>query len=164
NYRQAQQLLNQLLSEPNTDPEYEKLFIARAFEAQAKCAEKLKDQDAFNNWMYQWYLMYPQLIPYSGRKVNIRLYLSGTEDPEVVKRLKACNINWVTKNDIPSVQVYVIFTQNGDKKNISYQVLDATGNMLVPQQGFHWKNADAAGTELAYRLFDIGGNIPPPEA
>ncbi len=157
NYQQAQRILNELLNEPNTDPEYEKLFIARAFEAQAKCAEKMKDKDTYNNWMYQLYLVYPQLIPYSGLKMNMRLNVSGMEDPQVVKRLKGCNINWVTNNDIPAVQVYITFTQNGDKKNIGYQVLDATGNIVIPRQGFLWKDADAAGSELAYRLFNIGG-------
>ena len=157
---EAKPILDKLLRDQNTDAEYEKLFTARLYQAEAECAKAQKNITAQNEWLYRLYVLYPQLVPYTGMPANMSLYISGNVDKDVEKRLRACNINWVTNSSIPSASVYVTFTGTGDKKNISYYVLDKAGNYIVEKQGFTWKKPEEAATTLAYRIFNIGGKEP----
>ena len=157
---EAKPILDKLLRDQNTDAEYEKLFTARLYQAEAECAKAQKNITAQNEWLYRLYVLYPQLVPYTGMPANMSLYISGNVDKGVEKRLRACNINWVTNSSIPSASVYVTFTGTGDKKNISYYVLDKAGNYIVEKQGFTWKKPEEAATTLAYRIFNIGGKEP----
>ena len=141
----------------NTDEEYERIFTARLYQAEAECARELKKVTEQNEWLYKLYLVYPQLVPYSGMPMNMKLHISGDANPLIEQRLRECNINWVTNSSIPSPEVYVIFSHNGNKKDISYYVLDRNGNYVVQKQGFSWQKPDEAGTTLAYRIFNIGG-------
>jgi hypothetical protein len=87
------------------------------------------------------------------------LHVSGGADEKVIERLKGCNIKFVTNSSIPAPGAYISFTEGKNKtKNISYYVIDRNGNYLVNKQTFSYKKADEGGTQLAYRLFDIGGN------
>lgn len=156
-YAHAKTILDKILKDPYTDAAYEKLFTARIYQAEAECAKELNNTTAHNEWLYRMYQLYPQLLPFCGMTMNMSLHLSGDVDPAVEKRLRACNINWVTNSSIPAPSAYVIFTRKGNKKDISYYVLDSRGNYLVQKQGFSWTKADEAGTQLAYKLFNIGG-------
>lgn len=156
-YAEAKPILDKLLKDPNTDAEYEKLFTARVYQAQAECAEEEKNESRRNEWLYKMYLLYPQLLPFTGMQMNMRLHVSGDVDPVVEKRLRACNVNWVTNSSIPAPDAFVIFSRNGNKKNITYYVVDGQGNYIVPKQGFSWLKAEETGKALAYRLFNIGG-------
>jgi hypothetical protein len=87
--------------------------------------------------------------------------VSGDVDKDVVNRLRACNINWISGNStVRAPEAYVIFTGRGKKKSITYYVLDNGGNYIVAQQSFAWQKAEETGKELAYRLFNIGGREP----
>ncbi len=156
-YSEAKTILDKLLVDPNTDPEYEKLFTARVFEAEAGCAQELKKTSAHNDWLYRLYVLYPQLVPFTGMPMNMNLHISGNADPVVVNGLRACNINWVTNSSIPAPEAYVIFDRKGDKKNITYYVLDKGGNYIVQKQSFAWQKPEETGAQIAYRLFNIGG-------
>lgn len=162
-YSDARNVLDGILRDPNTDMEYEKLFIARVYEAEAECAKQRNDDIAYNDWIYRMYIEYPQLLPYTGMQMNMRLNISGDVDLQVVERLKACNISWVTNSAIPAPEAYVIFTRNGNKKDITYYVMDKSGGSVVEKQSFAWQKAEDAGTSLAYRLFNIGGREPAPD-
>ena len=157
NYKDAKHRLDAILQEPNMDIEYEKLFAARVFEAEAECAKQSDDKDAMNDWLYRMYKTFPQLLPYTGLTPNINLHVSGQVDQKVVERLKDCNINWTSNISVPAADAYLIFSANGDKKNIQYYVLDKSGNYIVPKQSFGYKKAEETGVSLAYRLFNIGG-------
>jgi len=157
NYTDAKAALDKLLKDPNTDTDYEKLFTARVCQAQAECAKELKNKAAQNEWLYRLYLLYPQLVPFTGMPMNMTLHLSGDVDKDVEKRLRACNINWTNNSSIPSPEAYIIFTRKGNKKDITYYVIDEKGNYIVPKQGFSWQKAEETGVQLAYRLFNIGG-------
>ncbi len=159
-YKDARIMLDGLLREPNTDETYEKLFIARVFQAEAECAKERDDKNAYDEWIYRMYQIYPQLIPFTGMQMNMNLHISGDVDKDVMDRLKSCNINWVTNSSIPAPDVYVIFIRNGEKRDIQYYVLDKNGNYIVNKQGFAWQKADDAGTSLAYRIFNVGGKFP----
>lgn len=156
-YKEAKNTLDKLLHDPNTDAEYKKLFIARLYQAEAECAKHAKDEAGEADWLYRMYLEYPQLIPFSGLQMPVNLHISGSVDKEVGKRLRGCNIKWVTNGSLPAVNAYVQFGQNGTKKNITCYVLDRNGNYVVPKQSFAWQKAEEAGTAIAYRLFNIGG-------
>jgi len=155
-YSEAKPLLDKLLVDPTIDQDYEKLFIARVYQAQAECAKAENNAAAQNDWLYRLYTIYPQLVPYTGMPMNMNLTLSGNVDKGVADKLKACNIHWVTNSSIPAANAYVIFSGTGKKKNITYYVLDRSGNYIVPKQSFSWQKPDEAGTSLAYRLFNIG--------
>lgn len=159
-YDEAHRLLDKILLEPNTDLEYEKLFVARLFQAEAECADAQHDKERFNDYLYRMYQAYPQLIPYTGMQMNMTLHISGAADPAVVSRLKDCNINWVTNSDIPAPGAYITFIKHGNKKDIQYYVVDKAGNSVVATQSFAYTKPDDAGKELAYRLFNIGGKMP----
>ena len=159
-YKEEKPVLDKLLRDQNYDAEYEKLFTARVYQAEAECAKALKDDNAKNDWLYRLYILYPQLVPYTGMTMNMTLHVSGEVDKDVEERLQSCNINRVTNSSIPAPQAYVIFSHTGKNKDITYYVLDKMGNYIVPKQSFAWQKADETGTALAYRLFNIGGKEP----
>jgi len=156
-YSEAKPMLDKLLKDPNTNADYEKLFTARIYQAEATCAKELKNEPAQNEWLYRLYILYPQLVPFTGMPANMKLHISGDVDKDVEKRLRDCNINWVTNSGVPAPDAYVIFTRTGTKKDITYYVLDQSGNYIVEKQAFAWQKPDETGTALAYRLFNIGG-------
>ena len=158
-YQEAKTELDALIRDPDIDVEYEKLYTARLFQCEAECAKELKNTAEKNDWLYKLYLTYPQLLPFTGMQVNMSLNVSGAVDKNIVTRLKDCNINWVDNGSPATANAYVIFTGSGDKKTITYYVLDRQGNYIVQKQAFTWRKADEAGINLAYRLFDIGGNM-----
>lgn len=153
-YKEASLLLNEVLGDKSLDGEYEKLLVARTLQAQAECAKEQNDQVAYDDRMYNMYLYYPQLIPYSGLRMNMRLVLNSGVDRPFVERLKDCNINWVGKGQAPSV--YLSFSAQGKKKKVSYQVVDASGKVVIAKQDMPYKTEEDASL-LAYRLFNIGG-------
>ena len=158
-YEEANLLLNEVLLDPNTDAEYEKLLVARTLQAQAECAKEKKNTNAYNDRMYRMYQFYPQLIPYTGLTMNMNLHIAGTEDKELTGRLRDCNINWKS-NAALAPQAYLIFSNAGGKKKVEYYVLDGSGNYIVQKHVLPYKNAGTAATQLAYRLFNIGGSVP----
>jgi hypothetical protein len=156
-HKEARPILDKLLRDPNTDADYEKLFTARIYQAQAECADALDKNRVRDEWLYKLYVLYPQLVPFTGLKPNMILHISGDADKAVVEKLRGFNINWVTGGKTPAPEAYVIFTGRGKKKSITYYVLDNKGNYLVPQQSFAWQKPEETGKELGYRLFNIGG-------
>jgi hypothetical protein len=156
-HKEAKAMLDKLQRDPTLDVEYEKLFLARVYQAEAECAEKMDKPAERNDWLYRMYSLYPQLVPFTGMKMNMRLHVSGNADKDVVDRLKGFNINWAADVSVPAPEVYVIFDKKGTKKNISYYVLDSRGNYIVHKQGFAWQKPEEAAKGLAYRLFNIGG-------
>jgi hypothetical protein len=156
NYKEARKILEAIMRDPNTDGEYEKLFIARVYQAQAECAKERKDNTDYSRWVYLMYQLYPQLIPDAGLMMKMNLHTSGNTDKVVVDRLKDCNIGWAGAGS-NTAEAYVIFSGTGNKKRIEYYVLDQRGNYIVQKQGFNYQKPAEAGIALAYRLFNIGG-------
>lgn len=158
NYDEATILLNEILQDSDIDVEYEKLFLARVYQAQAECADEREDNTAYNMWMSRMFSEYPQLIPYTGLEMPMRLQVNGAGAELTIERLKNCNIKWVTDTAAPIANITV---SKGEKSyNIRYNVQDAKGNMIVPQNitsaSFTGKGAASTGVSLAYRLFNIG--------
>ena len=158
NYQEAKTLLNDIIQDPTIDEEYEKLFIARCFQALAECAEKEKDIIAKDKWIYQMFKTYPQLVPFSGLKANLKLSIGGN-DAAVMKVFKNCNFNFEKlKGDVPTARI--IFLKKAGKQMIRYSLVDMKGRSIIPEQSFIYKSAEKAGIELAYRLCGVGGDEP----
>jgi tetratricopeptide (TPR) repeat protein len=158
NYQDAKTLLNDIIQDPTMDEEYERLFIARCFQALAECADKEKDIVAKDKWTYQMFKTYPQLVPFAGLKVNLNLKVSGS-DQAVMKAFRNCNFTFdKAKADAPTAQI--TFLKKGTKQLIRYSLVDKKGRAIVPEQSFVYRNAEKAGIELAYRICGVGGNEP----
>lgn len=155
-YKEARSMLNSLLTDQTIDPGYEALFLARVYQAFAEVSKAADQDDEAAGWLARMYQVYPQLIPFTGLQMTMRLQVIGTPDAEVVNRLKDCNIKW---NDgaVTAPRVYLRFSNKGALKMVEYYVMDAGGNYIVPKQSFVYKNGAGGGLALAYRVFGVGG-------
>ncbi len=153
-YKEARQILDEVLQDQNIDMPYEQLFLARVFEAQATCAKAKEDNVGYRVWMNKMYKTYPQLIPASGLKCDMSLSISGDIDAELVERLKSCNINWVEHAVAPLASL--VFSKTKDKTKVTYKVISAEGKTLVDEATFSYDDPSKAAIELAYKLFNIG--------
>ncbi len=159
-FKDAKKDLDDLFKEPSIDQQYEKLFTARLYQAAAECADELGLVDKKNDYLYQMYLTYPEIMPYTGLKCNFNLHLIGTPDPAVVDRLKDCNINWTANSSIPAPQLYLEFGAEKGKRNITYYVTDKNGRYIVNKNTITTGKPEQTGVDLAYRIFNIGAKTP----
>ena len=173
-HREAQALLNEIARDPNIDREYEKLFVARLYQAFAENALEQDNMSAYNEYMSKLYQTYPQLIPNTGLKINMHISVAGTRDEVVIDRLKDCNVGWINDsgNDVilnyssSAPKVHLTFSRAGNKKKIEFYVTDKSGNYIVEKQSISYEKPDGVAVQLAYRLFNIGGidrtqDVPP---
>lgn len=157
-YKEAINLLNTALKDPNIEPEYEQLFLARAYEALAYAYKKNGDALNYQKSLLQFYKLYPQLVPYSDLKMNFQLVLeSPQQDKVLLSRLKACRIYWLEENStLPKATVHLSFGQNGESRFLRYYVTDASkGQKLIKETILHYTDSKEAALLLAYGLFDI---------
>jgi len=159
NEDEANKWLNEVLMDPDIDTKYERLLIARTLQAQAEIMLKKKDNNAFNDRIYQLYQYYPQLLPYTGLTMNMRLQTSGNIPEDFLARLKECNINFTSDQNIPAPTASLSFSGIEGKRMVDFYVTDAGGQIIVKKQSLPFKTANDA-VKLAYRLFDIGGKPP----
>lgn len=152
-YTSAQKTLYDILNTEKTDLEYEKLFVARVYEALATCAKEKKNNTEYNESVNSFYSNFPQLVPFSDVKPNLRMSVLGTPDSKVIGRLKDCNINWVTTENAPEVTLK--FSVSGGKKTITYYVMDNNGREVVKRNNYVYTNPEEAGIALAYKIFKI---------
>ena len=103
------------------------------------------------------YSEFPQLIPFSGMRMDMQLHVSG-DGGNIISRLKDCNINWVNDPAVP--QVFVSLTKVDKGYKVQYSVSDSKRNVVVKQNTFFTENSavesGSAGVNLAYRLFNVG--------
>lgn len=153
NYTEAQKILYDILNKEKTDLVYEKLFVARTYEALALCAKEKNNTKEYNESLNAFYVNFPQLLPYSDLKPNMRLSVLGAPDNKVITRLKNCNINWVTEGAAP--EVTLSFGVSGGKKSVTYYVMDNQGKEIVKRTNYVYTNPEEAGLALAYKIFKI---------
>lgn len=160
NYKEAQKILYYILNHEKTDLEYEKLFVARVYEALATCAKKNNNDKEYNESMFAFYTTFPQLLPYSELKANFRLSILGTPDAKMVNRLKDCNINWIKDGSIAAPEVTLIFSTSKGKKMVTYYVQDSKGKEIVKRANYVYDKPEVAGLAIAYKLFNIDKETP----
>lgn len=157
-FSEAEPILKAIIREPKIDPDYEKLFLARCYQGLAECADGLKKPEERDRYLYQLYQIYPQLIPFSGIAMPMRLEAGGSVDAAVVERLKDCNIRFDAAGSA-QVRVRLNFRTSGNSRIVDYSVVDASGRDVVTRQTYRYTDPNIAGASLAYRLFGIGGVI-----
>ncbi len=159
-HKEATSLLQAVLADPTLDPAAEKLLLARTYETLALCAEETDDDRARADALYRFTAAYPQLVPFSGQRVAMRLRTSGAVDEALVTRLKDCNIEWAESSSRPAPEVFLAFTGGTPARGrIEYWVTDIGGREIVPRQSctYNVENPDGAGVSMAYRIFGVGG-------
>ena len=143
------------------DTSTEKLFLARLYEVLAKSYENEDDQTKFNISRNNYFDEFPQLLPFSGIKLQMNISVSGENDEtisSVMKDLKACNIDWTDeKNNCPQAEIK--FTKKGKLYEAIINVKSASGKTMVSDEQMVFKNTIGTGKELALRLFGKGGVI-----
>ncbi|MEP7319329.1 MAG: hypothetical protein ABI921_11325, partial [Panacibacter sp.] len=150
------------------DTANEKLFVARVYENLAMAYKSDGEKNKFGLYSNALFEQYPQLIPFAGIPMSMRLSVSGVSDAstrQVTDEIKDCNINFVETANSATLSANIVF----DKKGTSYQavitVRSGTGKLIVNNERLIFKKPEGAGSEIALRLFGKGGALvfePPP--
>ncbi len=157
-YKEAETYLESILNEVTIDEEYEKLLLARVYEALRICKQET-EATSNDTYVKELYLTYPQLIPFTGIAMPMRLH-SNEKTPEqqkIIETLKKTTINWTTNSDSSIPDVTINFTTKNSIPVIQYQVKVGEKN-IVTQQEFSYKKPEEAGKELCYYIFGIGND------
>jgi hypothetical protein len=150
----------QLIKEVRLDTSHEKLFLGRLYEGLSKgSAEKgnEKDYSFYSNALYE---AYPQLLPFSGITIKMKLITSGVNDAnteKVIKELQQCDINWKNEADANTAVANIAFIKKGDKYEATVIVKGGLNKNAVSNEKMIFKETEGAGKELALRLFGKSG-------
>lgn len=150
----------QMVKEVLLDTSAEKLFLGRLYEGLAKGNDEEGNDGDYNFYANSLYEEYPQLLPFSGITMKMKLNTSGTDDDatkKVTKELKDCNINWVNEADGNTAIAYLNFAKRGDKYETTINVKSGTNKQEVTNEKMVFKDTGGAGKELALRLFAKSG-------
>jgi hypothetical protein len=125
------------------------------------------NQRTFRNSLFE---EYPQLLPFSGLQMEMKLNTSGVDDAvtrEVISGLKDCEIKWVSDNDgVAAPTVFISFIKKASAYEADISVTAPSGKTVVSNQRLIFKQAKGAGGEIGLRLFGKGGALvfDPPQA
>jgi hypothetical protein len=139
--------------------EHEKLFLARLYEILSDHYEGDKNELKYQNGFYE---EFPQLVPFSGVRLQMNLKFEGEEDEvtkEVMKDIKNCNIDFEEKANTNIPQAIIFFTKKGKSYQAVVNVISASGKQIVNNEQMIFKNGKGVGRELALRLFAKGGAV-----
>ena len=143
------------------DTSNEKLFLGRLYEGLIKAYDATDDEYNYNNYQHFYFEEFPQLAPFSGIKMKMKLNTSGVDDAvtqDVIKDIKDCNIDFVSNaENVPVAEID--FKRKSDRYEATINVSGASGKLIVSSQNMIFRKADGVGAELALRLFGKGGAI-----
>ena len=170
NQKEGMQLLQELDANApaEVDATAEKLYLARLYEALAKGYDDDGNKPALNESRKRLYEEFPQLVPFSGLKMDMKLNTGGQDDAvtkQVISDLKGCNINWVEGNGEFNPVVSITFAKKTERYEAVITVKMPSGKVVVNNQRLLFNKADGAGAEIALRIFGKGGALvfdPPP--
>ena len=149
-----------LLYNTQLDTAHEKLFLGRIAETLARQYDNDGDKEKYNAMVSYYFSEYPQLIPYSGIKIKIKLNMAGVSDDitkKIVNEMEDCNVNWVDDGYVAIANIS--FEKKKEKYAINYSVQNSTGKTIVTDQRILFKNPKGLGKELALRLFGVNGPL-----
>lgn len=157
----AEKLLTQLLERTPYDQVHEKLFRARVLQALLQVQGKGEQRQA---WAAEWMETYPQLIPFSGQKVEVGLQLDNTapEDKllqEVAGNIQQLHVDWVSSSTNGVPQATIRLKKTGSKYEAEIEVYTAAGKPLVTQEKFLFTSASQVALEIGLRVFGKAGAI-----
>ncbi|MDQ2753517.1 MAG: hypothetical protein M3R72_10900 [Bacteroidota bacterium] len=157
---EARQDWDWMIKTTTLDTANEKLFLGRLYE-DAGAAYKKVSETEYNGYCNLLMSVYPQLIPYSGLSVPMRLSVSGDDtevSQQVIHDLKDCNIQFTENNSFTPLAT-ISFTQKGDKYLATINVKSESGKPIVTNEKLIFKKPEGVGGEIGLRLFGKGGNI-----
>ena len=140
--------------------DYEKLFLARVYELLSKANEG----EGIDNEIYraEYFENFPQLVPFSGVRIKMRLSTSGVDD-EIIKKvlsdLKDCNIEFTNISNINTPEALIQFDKKGEFYRATINVNGGSGKSIVTNGQIIFKTNEGIGKELALRLFGKGGTV-----
>jgi hypothetical protein len=151
-----------MVKEVLLDTSTEKLFLGRLYEGLSKANDEEGNENDYNFYANAFLEEYPQLLPFSGITVKMKMNVGGITDAnteKVMKELKKCKINWVDDADRNTSIAYISFAQKGDKYEATINVKSGSNMPKVTEQKMIFKDTEGAGKELALRLFAKGGAL-----
>jgi hypothetical protein len=160
NIFKARNYLQDIFEQETLDGRMDKLFLGRAYETYAACEKASGNKDECDDYMMRLYTIYPQLVPFSNLSIQMNLQITGNNSAatqKIVNELKNSAVNWVNETgaDIPVATIHFYREANTDV--VQYEVKSNDGKTMVQEQFFPYKDPGEAGTELLFRLFNIGG-------
>lgn len=156
----AREEINALLSSMKEISEYEKLFLARAYEMKAALSEGSEKQAALNK-MFE---LYPELVPFTGQPMHMALNIEGNDKEmidELRDNLEKTSIEWmgVAAEEVPVASLFV--AKKGNKYEVTIDTRSAGNIKVVQSQKLIFRNADQAKEEILLRIFGKGGPLEP---
>jgi hypothetical protein len=88
----------QIINQVELDSSAEKLFLGRLYEGLSKGNDEEGNKNGYNFYANALYEEYPQLLPFSGITIKMKLVTNGVDDEQtkkVIKELKDCDIQWI---------------------------------------------------------------------
>ena len=156
-YKEAKPLLEGILNEPQVDKNYEKLLLARAYEALAICNNEL---EISNSFLYQNLLAtYPQTVPYAGFAIPMRLHSNekSVAEKEIISSLKNANIKWTTDLGENAADVYITFSKKGNISVIQYST-KWNSEVITPSTEISYADSKSIAKLLPLYIFNIGND------
>jgi hypothetical protein len=152
----------QIINQVELDSSAEKLFLGRLYEGLSKGNEEEGNKNGYNFYANALYEEYPQLLPFSGITIKMKLVTNGVDDEQtkrVIKELKDCDIQWIDNIDATTPVADIAFIKKGDKYEATVNVKSGLNKRTVINEKMVFKNTIGAGKELALRLFGKSGAI-----
>ncbi|TND08889.1 MAG: hypothetical protein FD123_1743 [Bacteroidetes bacterium] len=152
---EAETYLKEVLEDKDLDTAYERLLIARCYEALAESYDQQDKEEARMKCAVKFYEIYPQLVPYSDVELPFRLSVTGdgTEEFKTIREeFESCDIEWTEDTKAPKVSVE--FKTNGKNREIHYRISGDKDSTLV-SGAMVIKKTEDTGKLLAYRIFGI---------
>ena len=159
--KESKKVLENILYNTLLDTAHEKLFLARLGETLAREYADEGEKDNYNRMLAFYYHEYPQMIPFSGLKINMKLNVTGLSDEATKKvrnELDDCNIHWVNDDSYVAI-ANIDFEKKKNKYDVNYSVQNNAGITIVPSKKLIFKDAEGVGKELALRFFNVSGPL-----
>jgi tetratricopeptide (TPR) repeat protein len=156
--RKALKVLEELYNQDKIeDNEYEKLYLARLYEALALANDESGTKSNFEKFRNLFYHTYPQLVPYSPVKMKFRIE-TKTDDPEsssqILADLNAFNVDFVTNGEnLPILKLH--FSKKNDKNIMEYSVESSWGTKIVEPASIIYSDTKNVAKKLAYSVFNL---------
>lgn len=150
----------QMIKEVRLDSANEKLFLGRLYEGLSKGSDEEGNKKDYNFYSNALYEEYPQLLPFTGISIKMKLITQGVNDEQtekVVKELKQCNIKWTDEADATTAVASIAFVKKGDRYEATVNVKSGLNKIVVSNEKMVFKNTEGTGKELALRLFGKSG-------
>jgi Tfp pilus assembly protein PilF len=139
------------------DNEYEKLYLARLYEALALANDASGTKNNFEKFRNQFYQTYPQLVPYSSVKMKFRIETKTNEvesSKQILSDLNTFNIDFETTGD--NLPVLKLNFGSADNKNVvEYSVESAWGTTIVKPSSIVYTDTKNVAKKLAYSIFNL---------